>query len=789
MLWKRPGFTLVAVAALALGIGANTAIFSVVNAVLLRPLPFPHPELLVQVWENNLKRGWSRDTVSPKNFEDWQEQSRSFDSLAAYEYESFILTGNETPERLGGIRASSSFIDVMGVKPALGRGFLPGEDQKGANRVAILSNGLWQRRFNGRADAVGESITLNGESYTVVGVMPADFSFPSARTDVWVPSIDLTRGRGSHFMYSVARLKPDVTLRQAQDEMDAVARRLAAEYPGTNSNSGVMLVPLQDEIVGKVRPALLILLGAVTLMLLIACVNVANLLLARATTRQKEIAVRSALGASRLRLVRQLMTESLLLALLGGGAGLLLSTWGVDLIVAASAGAIPRASEIGVDSRAFFFTLGASVLTGLLFGLFPALNSSAPDLNSALKDGSKRVAGGRRQGRAQSLLVVTEIAIALVLLVGSGLLLKSYARLRRVDPGFNAEHVLTARLDLPALKYPDKDRQAAFIPLALERIRTLPGVIQAGVVSDLPFSGSRSGSSFDIEGRKTEPGEMSPHADYRKISPDYFRAIGIRLMRGREFTERDGKDAPPVAIVNEAFARRFFPNDDPLGKRLVYEDGETKSVREIVGLIADVKHENLADEDAAEIYVPFAQHPQSEMFFAVRTAGDPQKLAAPLKNAVLEVDRDLPLYSVQTMQQRLDTSVAPQRFNTLLLAIFAGLAMLLAAVGVFGVMAYTVAQRTHEIGIRMALGARRGDILRLVVGRAMKLALSGVAVGLAAAFALTRLMSSLLFEVKATDPAVFAGIAGLLVMVAFLACYLPARRAARIEPMTALRDE
>ncbi|HKC65075.1 MAG TPA: ABC transporter permease, partial [Pyrinomonadaceae bacterium] len=646
MLWKRPGFTLIAIVALALGIGANTAIFSVVNAVLLRPLPFPQSERLVQVWENNLKRGWTRDTVSPKNFADWQEQNRSFDAIAAYENESFILTGNETPERLGGIRASSSFIDVLGVKPVLGRGFLPGEDERGANRVAILSNSLWQRRFGGRNDAIGESITLNGESYMVVGVMPADFSFPSTRTDVWVPSIDLTRSRGSHFMYSVARLKPGVTLKQAQEDMDAVARRLAAQYPDSNGNSGVMLVPLQDEIVGRVRPALFILLGAVALMLLIACVNVANLLLARATSRQKEIAVRSALGASRFRLVRQLLTESLLLALVGGAVGLLLSAWGVDLIVAASAGAIPRAAEIGVDSRAFFFTLAASLLTGLLFGLFPALNFSAPDLNSALKDGSKAVAGGRRQGRTQSLLVVTEIAIALVLLVGAGLLLKSYARLRRVDPGFNAEKVLTARLDLPASAYPDKERQAAFVPRALERIRALPGVVEAGVVSDLPFSGSRSGRSFDIEGRATssEPDSITPHADYRKVSPDYFRAIGIRVMRGREFTERDGKDSPPAAIVNEAFARRFFQDGDPIGKRIVYDDGDSNTVREIVGLVADVKHENLADENAPEVYVPFAQHPQSEMFFAVRTTGDPQTLAVPLKNAVLEVDKDLPIY-------------------------------------------------------------------------------------------------------------------------------------------------
>jgi putative ABC transport system permease protein len=788
-LLRRPGFTVVAVLTLALGVGASTAIFSVVNGVLLRPLPYPQPEQLVQVWETNTRRGWLGDTVSPQNFEDWQAESRSFEAMSAYEYESFVLAGGDAPERLIGIKASSSFIDVLGVKPALGRGFLPGEDARGARRVVVLSDRLWRRHFGARADALGQAVTLDGEPYTIVGVMPADFSFPSPRLDLWTPAIDITRPRGDHFMEAVARLKPGSTLGEAQGELDVIARRLGDEYPNTNGNSGVRLVPLREELVGQVRPALLVLLGAVLFMLLIACANVANLLLARATARQREIAVRAALGASRLRIIRQLLTESLVLALAGGAVGLLLSAWGVDLIVAASAGTIPRASEIGVDSRAFLFALAVSALTGLLFGLAPALGFSAPDLNSALKEGTKGAGRGRAKSRAQSALVVAEIAVALVLLAGAGLLLKSYALLRRVDPGFRPERVLTARLDLPDSKYHGPERQAAFYRQALERIESLPGVRAAGVVNDLPLSGSRSGRSFDIEGRKTdsEPGAMTPQADYRKVSPGYFRAMGMRLLSGRGFDEHDDADAPGVAVINETCARRFFAGEDPLGHVLIY--GEQRVRREIVGVVADVKHDSVAAERAPEVYVPFAQHPQGQMFFAVSTEQDPQALAAPLRKAVLDVDPDLPVYNVLTMQQRIENSVAPQRFNTLLLAVFAGLATLLAAVGVFGVMSFLVAQRTHEIGVRVALGARGADILRLVVGRALRLALAGVALGLPAALALTSLLTRLLYEVKATDPPVFACIALLLVAVALLACIVPARRATKVDPMVALRYE
>jgi predicted permease len=788
-LLKRPGFTLVAVATLTLGVGATSAIFSVVNSVLLRPLPYKDSERVVQVWENNLKRGWTRDTISPLNFEDWRTQNRSFDAISAYEYDGLVLAGGESPERLVGILASSDFFRVLGVEPALGRGFLPGEDRPGAARVVVISSRLWQRRLGARADALGQPLTLNGEAYTVVGVMPQGFEFPSRGVDAWVPSLDLARPRSDHFMYSVARLKPSVTLETAQADVDAVARRLAEQYPDTNGNGGVTLVPLHEEVVGKARRGLLLMLGAVALLLLIACVNVANLLLARASGRQKEMAVRAALGASRWRIARQLLTESLLLGVLGGGCGALLSVWSVGLLVTASGGGIPRSQEVTVDARALVFTLAASVLTGLLFGLAPAHNFSAPDLNRMLKEGTKGVAGGRRQSRAQGALVVSEIALALVLLAGAGLLAKSYARLSSVNPGFDADGVLTARVSLSESRYKEKERQALFFRQVLERVRALPGVKHAGAVSDLPFSGSRTSQSFDIEGHQPAEGELTPTADYRKITPGYLGAMSISLLRGREFTERDDAGAPTVAVVNEAFARRFFPGEEALGKRLLYTEGGRQVPREIIGVVGDLTHESLADERAPEVYVPFAQRPNSWMFLAVRGGGETAALAGSIRAAVREVDAGEPVYGITTMRQRLDQSLAPRRFNAMLLGTFAAAATLLAAVGVFGVLSFQVAERRHEIGIRMALGAQRRDVLKLVVGRGLRLVLVGVLVGLAASLAVTRLMTSLLYGVSATDPATLASISLILVGVAVLASYLPARRATKVDPVTALRYE
>jgi len=785
---RNPGFTAVAVLVLALGTGANAAIFSVVNAVLLRPLPYPEPERLVQVWEQNLTRGWTRDTVSPLNFADWRSEARSFESLAAYEYESFIMTGGPQPERISGLLASAEFFKVLGVEPALGRGFLEGEDAKGAARVVVIGDGLWRRRFGAAEGALGQTLTLNGEPFTVVGVMPRGFEFPSRSTELWAPGLDLARPRSDHFMYSVGRLKRGTPLAQAQGEMTLVARRLSETYPDTNGNAGVALVPLHEEVTAKARPALLILLAAVVLMLLIACVNVANLLLARASSRRREMAVRAALGAGRLRIARQLLTESVLLSVVGGAAGLLLAAWGADLLATAATGVIPRAKEIGLDASVFAYALGATLLTGLLFGLAPAVYSWAPDLTRALKEGGRGAAGGPGRSRLQGALVVAEVALALVLLAGAGLLVMSYARLRGEDPGFDADGVLTTQVSLPEAKYPTRQQRLAFFEEALGRVRQLPGVEAAGAVSDLPFSHSRTSRSFDIDGRPAAEGE-SRNADYRVATPDYFRAMGVALLRGRDFDARDSADAQPAVVINEAMARRFFPGEDPLGRRLVYSDDGKEVAREVVGVVADLKHDNLAAEKAPEVYVPFAQRPPQGLFLAVRGGRDAGALAAPLRKAIREVDPDQPVYNVATMRQRIDGSVAPQRLNTVLLGLLAAAAAALSATGIFGVVSYAVARRTHEIGVRVALGAQARDVVRLVVGHGMRLAAAGVLLGLAGAFALTRLLSGLLYGVSATDPLVFGGAALLLSSVALFACYLPARRATRVDPMVALRYE
>jgi putative ABC transport system permease protein len=808
MLWKSPGFTVVALMALALGIGANTAIFSVVNTVLLRPLPFEQPEQLVLLWETNpLGKqlvGFDNLPGATANFVDWQRQSDTFEGMAALDSWNVVLTGADEPQRLTGVRASANLFSLLRAKPLMGRTFLPEEDRPGSNRVVVISHGLWQRRFGSDPSVLNKTLTLDGNSYTVVGIMPESVTFPqgmglpaffdfSARTDLWTPlalTDEETQNRHSHHIAVVGRLKAGVRVEQAQAQLGNLARQLEQQYPDDNKDWGAAVVPLHEQVVGKSRIAILILLGAVGFVLLIACANVANLMLARATARHKEIAIRIALGASRWRVIRQLLTESVLLALCGGLLGAWLALWGVDLLVALSPGNLPRPAEIGIDNRVLGYTLLISLLTGIIFGLIPALQSSRPDFNEALKEGGRSGSGSPRRQRVRSLLVVSEVALALVLLISAGLLIKSFLRLQNVNPGFVPDNVLTVEIGLPEQKYADDKRIADFYRQVMTRVRSLPGVEAVGAISHLPLSGAEELDGFSIEGRPESDTGLTQTADFRVTTPDYFRAMQIPLMRGRFFDERDRADAPGVIIIDEFFAQRFFPGEDPLGKR-IDEDGSRnpRSFFTIVGIVGSVKHAGLNAATRPMMYLNYEQSAWPTLTVTVRTAGDPSNLSAAVRREVLAVDKDQPVTKISTMAETFARAVAPQRFNMLLLGIFAAVAMLLATVGIYGVIAYSVSQRAREMGIRIALGATRRDILRLVVGQAMLMALVGVGVGVAGALVLTRLMSSLLYEVSATDPVIFVAISLLLAAVALLASYIPARRATKVDPMIALRYE
>jgi len=788
MLLKHPGFTLIAVVALALGIGANSAIFSVVNAVVLRPLAYAEPERLVMVWEKRPRQNRERNPVSPADFFDWRNENKVFEQMAAVDARDFNLTGMDQPERILGSVVSANFFQTLGVAPLLGRAFLPEEDHLGANRVAVLSYGLWQRRFNSDPGIVGKTLALNGESYEVVGVMPARFQFLSSQFELWTPLVFSdaeASARGSHSLAVVARLKPSVKLEQARAEMDTIARRLEQQYQ-VNAGHYTNVIPLHEAIVGNVRLALYVLLGAVGFVLLIACANVANLLLARAASRQKEIAVRTALGATRTRIVRQLLTESVLLSLVGGALGLLLAMWGVELLVALLPPEAPRASEINLDGRVLGFTFAVSLLTGLVFGLAPALASSKPDLNDALKEGGRTAAGGFKRNRIRGLFVVAEVALALVLLIGAGLLIKSFMRLREVNPGFDPQNVLTMQLSVPKAKYPDNKQIAAFFQETLQRVGNVPGVTEAGAVSSLPLSGSGATRFFAIDGGPPTPPGQGPNAGYDVASPGFFGALKIPLLNGRDFTERDNADAPPVVVINETMARRFWPGEDVIGKRLAIGG---QPWRTIVGVVGDVRHSSLDAEPRPQMYFSYLQDTLPFMSLAVRTTTDPASMVAALRSEIHAIDKDQPVFAIKTMNEVLARSVSQRRLYMTLLGIFAGIALLLAAVGIYGVMSYSVTQRTHEIGIRMALGARSSDVLRLVVGQGMTLALVGVVAGLIAALAMTRVIASLLYGVSATDPATFAIVSVVLTTVALLACYIPARRATKVDPMIALRHE
>jgi putative ABC transport system permease protein len=798
MLLKNPGFTIVAVIALALGIGANSAIFSVVNTVLLRPLPYQDPDRLVMVWEDNTKAGYPRDTPAAANYIDWRDQNQVFEGMAAIADMSFNLTGTGEPERIDGRRVSANLFPLLGVEPQIGRAFMPEEDQPGRNRVVVMSHGLWQRRFGSDANITGKSLTLNGDSYTVVGVMPPHFQFPESDDELWVP-LALTSqeaaNRGRHYLQVVARMKPGVTLEQAQTEMTTIAARLQQQYPDQNTDLSAAVTLLHEHVAGDIKPALLVLLGAVGFVLLIACANVANLLLARAAVRQKEISIRIALGASRLRLIRQFLTESILLAALGGVVGLLLSLWGVSLLKAFIPPTISQAAEVSIDGRVLIFTLLISLLTGLIFGLAPALQASRFNLNETLKEGGRDSAAGSRGNRIRDLLVIAEVAVSLILLIGAGLLINSFLRLRNVDPGFRTGKLLTMQVELPVQKYPDQARRSAFYTELISRIEALPGVNSAAVTNWIPLVRQGDSIGFSIEGRPDPaPGQgKRPTVVTRVTSPHYFQTMGIQLMQGRVFGEQDKVDSPAVAVINETMARRFWPGEDPVGKRITpgsLNSPDPDDWLTIIGVARDVRQFELVADPKPQMYISYMQ----AGFFAPRhlvlsTAVEPLSLASAVRKTIWEIDKDQPVSNIRTMEDVLSDSIARQRFSMLLLGIFAAVALVLAAVGIYGVMSYSVAQRTREIGIRMALGARRGDVLMLTVGGGLKLVLIGVALGLVAAFILTRVMSSLLFGVSATDPTTFIIISLVLVSVAMLASYIPARRATKVDPMVALRYE
>ncbi len=791
---KSPGFTLMAVLTLAFGIGANTAIFSAVNAVLLRSLPLPNAERLVWLDGVNPPQGITESSVSAPDVADWQNQNQVFDGLSAFVTGGAILSGGDSPERVTRAAVSENFFSVIGVRPALGRAFLPEEDRLDSAPVAVISHGLWQRRFGGDPNIIGKTLTLSGRDATIIGVMPSDFKQPSY-AEAWTPLLmdsGEMKPRESRYFTVTARLKPSVTLEQARAEMNVIASRLEAQYQATNTNWGVRLVPLHEQSVTGVRPALLILLGAVGFVLLIACVNVANLLLARATARHKEMAIRTALGATRRRIVRQLLIESLLLALLGGSLGMLLSLWGVDAITALvpSDWRFPRLDESRIDASVLLFTLGVSVLTGLFFGLLPALKASKLDVYESLKETGRGSTAGLRLQRLRGALVISEIALTLLLLVGAGLLMKSLLRLQQVDLGFNPQNVLTLAI-VPPLnqKYLQPDARATLYRDILEKVEALPEVESVAASSGPPLVSFGLNFSFAIEGRAADTSDKQ-EAFYSAISPDYFRTMGVPLLAGRDFTGRDNKDAPSVAIINETMRRRYFVGEDPIGQHIKIKHYMSEPVsHEIVGVARDTKQMNVSDEVGIEMYAPHLQYPWLSTALVVRTKADPLSIVPSVQRAVSMVDKNQPITAVKTMDQLMSASVAQPRFYTLLLGVFAVIALVLASVGIYGVMSYSVAQRTHEIGVRVALGAQSGDVLRLVLKQGMKLTFAGIAIGLISAALLTRVMSSLLYGVSATDPSIFILISLLLMTVALLACYIPARRAMRVDPMIALRYE
>lgn len=797
-LLKHPGFTAIVVVTLAVGIGASSAIFSVVNTVLLRPLPYVHAERLVAIQE--LDKDGKRVQVTPANFLDWRAQNTVFEQLAAILTRPANLALTDTAERIDLAMTSANFFSVFGAEPEHGRFFIAADEQAGHAPIVVVSHGLWQRRFGGDPSLVGKPITLDGASYTVVGIAPAGFQYPD-KTDVWVPPfklaptvserMDPTQVRGYGMLAAVGLLKPGIGLPQAASEMETITARLRQQYPDTNNGRFNRVVSLHTHLVGETGPMLLLLFGAVGFVLLIACANVANLLLASAAARQKELAIRTALGASRLRLMRQLLTESALLALAGGALGFMLALWGVALMTRLLPRDFPRLGEIRLDWRVLGFTLVASIVTGILFGFAPSLQLSKTDVQDSLKEIARGVSGSRRHNRLRNLLIVGEVALSVVLLAGAGLLFRSFMQLQAVNTGFTSQQVLTAQLSPAGANYRRDADYISFYSQTMQRISAIPGVAAVGAINTLPLDKGPT-AGFRIEGRPPLTPDKWPGGNYRTISKDYFRAMNTPIVQGRAFTERDTETAPLVMIINQALARRDFPNDNPVGKRISLGNNDAKGQPvwwEIVGVAADVRSLELREEAAPEFYLSGLQDSFSNMFVVIRVTVEPTSVAAAVRQAAAEVDKSAAVSNIRTMDHIVSDAVVQPRFNLFLLGLFSGIALLLSAAGIYGVTAYSVSQRKHEFGIRMALGAQVGDVLRMIIRQGMLLISVGIVVGLLASFALTRLLRTLLFGVSVTDPLTFVAITLLLTLVALLACYIPARRATKVDPLVALRYE